>query len=386
MIKTATIVGDVIGKYHPHGLASIEPVMSNLVDYGILDSQGDFGCKYLTGVSLPAASTRYTEARISKKYYDFFDRLMSYVPFKDSDIEGYQEPVFLPTPIPICLTTGLMGIGLGYSTHVPAFTMESIYRAWVANDPMLLEAPEGLILVKEESELDKFWTTGKGRITYTMSIEESNMDGFGFLVKGSTLLYQPTFAEVDEWIEDGQVWMRDVSDDEGKKLFIAKVANMRKITNDELYDMIEDAVTFEKTYRLRVTNGKKIYPISMKAWIDETMKAYTESLTKYSQDKIESLKFDITSNEFLPKVVQCLQTMPKFSKEDLEGNPDIEDEFIMKETKVPADILVSILRKSLSTLKKSTDTEGKIASLKKTLAEFEKFNPETEVENIIFNF
>ena len=121
------------------------------------------------GDDISPAAARYTEAKISSKFRSIFSDLMPYVPFKDGELEE-QEPEYIPTPIPLSLLFGGLGIGFGANMRIPAFTIKSIYNALIKDDPELLEAPFGLKLIKDKSQLKELWDTGLGRLTYQYQV------------------------------------------------------------------------------------------------------------------------------------------------------------------------------------------------------------------------
>jgi DNA gyrase subunit A len=376
MTKTARILGDTIGKYHPHGMASLGPVVANLVEYGIFDGQGNHGAKYLEGNQLPAGDPRYTEAKLNSNYKSFFDLLLNYVPFKDNYDGKEKEPEYLPTPIPLCLTYGALGIGLGINTRIPAFSFKSLYYAFKNDDPQLLEAPDGLILDKENSELDRLWKTGHGRITYKFKVEfHQEPDAYGVLISGNPLLFLPKLDELEEYVEEGYIFMRAATDAEGKKLFIARNSRVRKISDEEIYDLCEKGCTDKKYYTLNVTDGSNFYTIPLRDWINESYTNYLELLTEYKEDHIRRTEKEIRVTELMPKVVDYLRSHEVDSHEEISEALDIE-----------LDIVISIMKKTYNTLMRSESGAQKLIELNKKLEAYKSINEEQKIESIIEEF
>ena len=138
--KCAKIVGEVLGKFHPHGDAPVYDALVRLAQdfnmrYPLVDGQGNFGS--VDGD--PPAAMRYTEARLSKiaeeMLADIEKETVNFVPNFD---ESTQEPVVLPTRIPNLLVNGSSGIAVGMATNIPPHNLKEIIEATV----MLIEDPE----------------------------------------------------------------------------------------------------------------------------------------------------------------------------------------------------------------------------------------------------
>src|SRR6267378_414282 len=119
--KSATVVGDVLGKYHPHGDVALYEALVRMVQefslrYPLVDGQGNFGS--VDGD--PAAAMRYTEARLAKIAHEMLADIdkdtVDFVPNYD---ENEQEPIVLPTRIPNLLVNGSSGIAVGMATNIP---------------------------------------------------------------------------------------------------------------------------------------------------------------------------------------------------------------------------------------------------------------------------
>ena len=139
-VKSARIVGEVMGKYHPHGDSSIYDAMVNLAQpwkmrYTLVEGQGNFGS--MDGDD-PAAS-RYTEARMDKVGAELLtDIEKETVDFRDNFDGSEQEPVVLPAAVPNILLNGQMGIAVGMATNIPPHNLSEVVDATVAQ----IENPE----------------------------------------------------------------------------------------------------------------------------------------------------------------------------------------------------------------------------------------------------
>src|SRR5471032_1840131 len=140
-VKSARVVGDVLGKYHPHGDQSAYDALVRLAQafsmrYPLIDGQGNFGSRDGDG----AAAMRYTEARltpIAKLLLDEID--MGTVDFMPNYDGSFQEPKLLPARLPFVLLNGASGIAVGMATEVPSHNLREVAAAAVAmiRDPKI---------------------------------------------------------------------------------------------------------------------------------------------------------------------------------------------------------------------------------------------------------
>ncbi|MCC6927808.1 MAG: DNA gyrase subunit A [Gemmatimonadaceae bacterium] len=147
--KAATVVGDVLGKYHPHGDSSVYDALVRMVQefslrYPLVDGQGNFGS--IEGD--PAAAYRYTEARLTQIAVDMLaDIDKNTVDFAPNFDDRLQEPKVLPATFPNLLVNGSSGIAVGMATNIPPHNLGEIVKATIA----LIDNPE-----LDASELRKF--------------------------------------------------------------------------------------------------------------------------------------------------------------------------------------------------------------------------------------
>ena len=197
-VKSARIVGEVMGKYHPHGDSSIYDAMVNLAQpwkmrYTLVEGQGNFGS--MDGDD-PAAS-RYTEARMDKVGAELLaDIEKETVDFRDNFDGAEKEPVVLPAALPNILLNGQMGIAVGMATNIPPHNLGEVVDATVA----LIENPEASLedLMKHVKGPDfptgaevyggapmkQAYATGKGSVTIraVANIEERKNGRFNIVI------------------------------------------------------------------------------------------------------------------------------------------------------------------------------------------------------------
>ncbi|MFP6559830.1 DNA topoisomerase IV subunit A [Paraburkholderia sp. B3] len=178
-VKSARVVGDVLGKYHPHGDQSAYDALVRLAQdfsmrYPLIDGQGNFGSRDGDG----AAAMRYTEARltpIAKLLLDEID--MGTVDFMPNYDGSFQEPKTLPARLPMLLLNGASGIAVGLATEIPSHNLREVAAAAVAmiRNPKITHAelmekvpgpdfPGGGQIISSEAEIAAAYETGRGSL------------------------------------------------------------------------------------------------------------------------------------------------------------------------------------------------------------------------------
>src|SRR6266403_2811251 len=214
--KAARVVGDCMGKYHPHGDAPIYEALVRMVQefslrYPLVDGQGNFG----SSDGDPAAAMRYTEARLARIAHELLADIdkdtVDLVPNYD---ENEQEPVVLPTRIPNLLVNGSAGIAVGMATNIPPHNLTEVVDALV----MLVDEPGTPIerLTKVVTGPDfptagyiygtggirEAYTTGRGSITLRAKAHAEKMRGGREAIIISELPYQVNKATLIEKISE----------------------------------------------------------------------------------------------------------------------------------------------------------------------------------------
>lgn len=240
--KSARIVGEVLGKYHPHGDSSVYEAMVRMAQewslrYPLVDGQGNFGS--VDGDS-PAAM-RYTEARLKRIAEEMLSDLeKDTVDFQNNFDDSLQEPVVLPTRIPNLLVNGASGIAVGMATNMPPHNLSEIIDATVAfvdnNEitiPELMnhikgpDFPTGGIIYGEQGIRDAF-ETGRGRIVvrskteieYTASGRECIIiNEIPYLVNKAEMIRKIADLINDKKLE-GISYINDESDRNGMRVVI----------------------------------------------------------------------------------------------------------------------------------------------------------------------
>jgi DNA gyrase subunit A len=249
--KSARIVGEVLGKYHPHGDAPVYEALVRLAQdfsmrYMLVDGQGNFGSMD----NDPPAAMRYTEARLAEITQEMLlDIERDTVDFAPNFDDSLKEPVVLPSRLPNLLINGCSGIAVGMATNIPPHNLSEVCSAiaFMIDNPdseidQLIELvpgpdfPTGGIIMGRE-EIRKAYTTGQGRVVVRgdAQIEEVAKGRHHIVI--TELPYQTNKAELVERIAnlvkdkkiEGISDLRDESDRQGMRI----VVELKKDTQPE---------------------------------------------------------------------------------------------------------------------------------------------------------
>ncbi|MCB0427625.1 MAG: DNA gyrase subunit A [Mangrovimonas sp.] len=255
--KSATIVGEVLGKYHPHGDSSVYDTMVRMAQdwslrYMLVDGQGNYGS--IDGDN-PAAM-RYTEARMQKISEDMLaDIEKDTVDHKLNFSDEYKEPTVLPTRIPTLLVNGASGIAVGMATNMPPHNLGEVVDgiiAYIDNNGIEIEElithvkapdfPTGGTIYGYEGVKEAF-QTGRGRIVLRGKANIEEVDGRECIIV-TEIPYQVNKAEmikktadlVNDKKLDGIATIRDESDRKGMRVvYVLKRDAVPNIVLNKLY-------------------------------------------------------------------------------------------------------------------------------------------------------
>ena len=266
--KSATTVGDVLGRYHPHGDSYVYDAMVRMAQtfslrYPLIDGHGNFGSIDGDG----AAAYRYTEARMSKiaeiMLTDIEKNTVDFMPNFDDRL---QEPTVLPAKIPALLVNGSSGIAVGMATNIPPHNLTEVINGIIkiidddnVTDEQLMQIikgpdfPTGGMILGREA-IKQAYTTGKGKITVRAETEIEEMSNGKQKIIVTSLPYQVNKAKLIENIAnlvkekriEGISELRDESDRENAvriHIGLKKDANARVVLN-QLYKNTQMQDTF----------------------------------------------------------------------------------------------------------------------------------------------
>jgi len=343
--KSATVVGDVLGKYHPHGDSSVYEAMVRLaqdfsVRYPLVIGQGNFGS--IDGD--PAAAHRYTEAKMSKiaeeLLADIDKKTVDFMPNFDGT---HNEPTVLPAKIPNLLLNGTVGIAVGMATNIPPHNLNEVISAssYLIDNPDASSAelmdyikgpdfPTGGIIYNKRGIIDAY-TSGKGKITMrgVAEIEDKR-------IVITEIPYQVNKAEfiikLAELVQEKRLeGIKDIRDESDKNIRIA-------------IDLKQDAIpqkTLNQLYKL--TDLQKDFHLNMIALskgLSPSLMSIKDVLAAHIEHRRETVRR--RSEYDLMKAKERTHIL-----EGLAKAIDIIDEVIavIKKSKDKADVKLNLIKK-----------------------------------------
>ena len=304
--KSATCVGDVLGRYHPHGDASVYDAMVRLAQdfsmrYPLVDGHGNFGS--VDGD--PPAAYRYTEARMSKLCNEMLRDIDKETVLWDPNFdESRKEPRVLPSRFPNLLVNGSSGIAVGMATNIPPHNLTEVINACIC----ILENPEAELadlmdyikgpdfptkgIIMGRSGIRAAYATGRGKITVRAwtEFEEFGQNRERIIV--TELPYQVNkrqlIANMAEQVRDKRLEgisdIRDETDRNGMRVVIElkKDANPQVVLN-RLFAQTQMQTTFGVTMLALVNNQQQPKILSLRHMLDEYLAFQEEIITKRTQ-------------------------------------------------------------------------------------------------------
>ncbi len=359
--KSAYIVGEVMGKYHPHGDASIYDALVRMAQdfslrYRMVNGHGNFGS--VDGDS-PAAM-RYTEAKMPKLAVEMLaDIDKNTVDFMPNYDEKLMEPTVLPAKIPNLLVNGSSGIAVGMATNIPPHNLTEVINAIVklieednvTDEDLIVEVkgpdfPTGGLILGREGIKDCY-KTGRGKITVRAKAEIEEHGNGRYRIIVTELPYQVNKARLIENIADlvkdkridGISDLRDESDREGMRIVIElkRDANANVVLN-QLYKNTQMQDTFGAIMLALVDNKPKILTLRqmLECYIDHR-KSVIVRRTKFDLDKalarahiLEGLKIAL---DYIDEVIAIIRAayddaqerlMKRFNLTEIQANAILE--------------------------------------------------------------
>lgn len=391
--KSARIVGDCMGKYHPHGDTAIYEAMVRMAQdfsyrYPLVDGHGNFGSVDGDG----AAAMRYTEARMAKITAELLrDINKNTVDFQDNYDGSEREPVVLPARFPNLLVNGATGIAVGMATNIPPHNLTEVINGVLA----LIDNPEITIDELMEhitapdfptggkimglSSVRQAYTTGTGTITIRAKTKIANLSNNKKEIIITEIPYQVNKTKLIERIADlakektieGITDLRDESSRKGMRIIIElrRDANSSVILNN-LYKYTQ----LQTTYSINMIALDKGQPKTL------TLKQILECYVEHQVNVItRRTEFDLNKNKARLHIVQGLLValadidevvrIIKESKTDDEALNGLMNAFALTEIQSKAILDMRLRRLTGLEIDKLTQEEGELEKIVKYLEE-----------------
>jgi len=310
--KSALVVGDVLGKYHPHGDSSVYGALARMAQdfsmrYMLINGQGNFGS--IDGDS-PAAM-RYTEAKLMKISDEMlFDIEKETVDFLDNYDGSRQEPRVLPAKVPQLLLNGQMGIAVGMATNIPPHNLREVVDATIhlidnknATSEDLLEFIQGPDfptggIIYDKKDIQKAYSSGNGPILTRGKVEIIETKAGKNSIVISEIPYQVNkssmIEKIAELVKDKKIEgirdVRDESDKDGLRIVLdlKNDAYPQKILN-KLYKYTD----LQRVYHLNMValvDGVQPHVLSLKSVLEYFIKHRKEVVTRRAEFELKKAK------------------------------------------------------------------------------------------------
>ena len=355
--KSATCVGDVLGKYHPHGDASVYDALVRLAQdfsmrYRLIDGHGNFGS--VDGD--PPAAYRYTEARMAKMAGDMLaDIEKDTVDWSPNFDESRKEPKVLPARFPNLLVNGSSGIAVGMATNIPPHNLREVIDAAVC----VLEKPEADLadlmqyikgpdfptkgIIMGRAGIRAAYATGRGRVTIRARTEFEeygrNHDRTRIIVTelpyqvNKRMLIAAIAEQVKEKRLEGISDLRDESDRNGMRIVIELKhdANPQVVLN-HLLTQTQLQTTFAINMLALVDNQRQPRVLSLRNILDEYLTFQEEVITRRTlfdkrkaEERAHLLEGLLIAQDNIDEVIRIIRSSYDNARENLMNRFDLDE-------------------------------------------------------------
>ena len=391
-LKCAATVGDVLGKYHPHGDASVYDALVRLAQdfslrYPLVDGHGNFGS--VDGD--PAAAYRYTEAKMSKISVEMLtDIEKDTVDFVSNYDDRLKEPSVLPSRYPNLLVNGCTGIAVGMATNIPPHNLGEVIDAV----DLLIDNPEATLdeimecikgpdfptggIIMGRAGIRAAYSTGRGKITLRARTEIEERKNGAFRIVVTEIPYMVNKArlieKIAELVKDKKIdtisSLNDESDRDGMRIVIdlKKEANPQVVLNQLFsYTQLQDTVG---VIMLALHNGQpKVMTLkeTLQHYIEfqvEVIRRRTEFDLKKARDREHILEGLKIAQDNIDEVIKIIRS----SRDNNESRPRLMERFGL--TEVQANAILAMRLGQLSALDREK-LEQELADILEEIREYE---------------
>ena len=369
--KSATVVGEVLGKYHPHGDAAVYDAMVRMAQdfsmrYPLVDGQGNFGSMDGDG----AAAMRYTEVRLTalseEIMTDIEKETVDFIPNYDA---SRQEPSVLPTRVPQLLLNGTMGIAVGMATNIPPHNLNELVDgiSYLIDHPNcsveeLAEFIKGPDFptggsIYNQKEILQAYLTGQGRIVSRAEAEivENKNGQFQIIVREMTYASNKatTIAKIAELAKAGKIeGIKDIRDESSNKDGVRIVIDLKresfpkKVLN-KLYSLTDLQKTFYVNM-LALVDGIEPRVLNLKAMLEYFVAHRREVVTRRTRFELRKAKERAHILEGLKKALDSIDAVIDTIKKS--ATKEVARRNLMKRFKLSDRQAMAILEMKLQTL------------------------------------
>ena len=399
-VKSARIVGETMGKYHPHGDAAVYNSLVRMAQdfslrYPLIHPQGNFGS--IDGD--PPAAMRYTEARLAQISNELIEDLDNdTVDFQPNFDDSLQEPIFLPAKLPNMLINGTKGIAVGMATSMPPHNLVEIcngINATVDNPEISVEELMEIIKgpdfptggsITDTNGIYTAYTTGTGNLTLRGTVELETKDNKNRLIiteipylVNKTVLVESIAKLIKEGILKDVRDLRDESDRKGMRVVIELSKNAQPvIIKNILFKRTRLQTTISISNLVLINEGKQPKILNLKELIDEYVEHRLKVIYKRTQfhlkkakdrlHKVEGLLIALNNIDDIVKIIKSAKDTND-AKEKLKKAYSLSDIQVQAILSMPLSRLTNLEQQKLvdeeKSLNESIKELGKILESKK---------------------
>lgn len=393
-VKSARIVGETMGKYHPHGDAAVYNSLVRMAQdfslrYPLIHPQGNFGS--IDGD--PPAAMRYTEARLAQISNELIEDLDNEtVDFQPNFDDSLQEPVFLPAKLPNMLINGTKGIAVGMATSMPPHNLAEIcngINATVDNPEISLEELMEIIKgpdfptggsITDTNGIYTAYATGTGNLTLRGTVELETKENKNRLIITEIpyLVNKTVLVEsIAKLIKDGVIKdvrdLRDESDRKGMRVVIELSKNAQPvIIKNVLFKRTRLQTTISISNLVLVNEGKQPKILNLKELIEEYVEHRLKVIYKRTQFYLKKAKDRLHKVEGLLIALNNIDDIVKIIKSAKDANDakeKLKKAYVLSDIQVQAILSMPLSRLTNLEQQKLVDEEQ---SLNESIKEFEK--------------
>ena len=344
-VKSAEVVGWCIGQYHPHGDQSAYGSLTALVNGGLAGGQGNWGID-VGIVPCEAAAMRYTEVRSSKLVLDMCFEFIKYV--KKEALELHEEPLFLPTKLPMCLINKnyCQGIGFGSRTIIPSYSIPDLVKRlqWLLGyrktEPVIRPLTD-CIYLSNDKIFKELLTTGKAKVDYR-GVSESEYSSKSVIV--TAIPPSKSFVAILKRLEKDIQINKTIGfiDESTNKTRVRFTALKRSMTLETLVKKINFNLTGSITFECNMCDlDGNVVLMSIDDMLLMSYRNYEQIVKTVLESGIQKLQEQIDELMLIAKIKVVL---PKW----LKSNPDDSDivmNGIHTDTQIPIETIKELFDK-----------------------------------------
>ncbi len=389
--KSARVVGDVIGKFHPHGDQSVYDALVRLaqdfaVRYPLIDGQGNFG--NIDGDN--AAAMRYTEAKLTTVAQLLLDGIdENAVDFRPTYDGSEIEPVVLPGGFPNLLANGSSGIAVGMATNIPPFNVDDLCEAMLAmldgevDEKTLVKMipgpdfPTGGILVEPKESIALSYKTGRGSFRVRAKWEKEELKGGGWQIVITEIPYQVQKSKLIERLADLITTKKipmldDVNDESAEDIRVVLTPKSRNVEPELLMEALFRNSDLETRFSMNMNvleNGITPKVMGLREVMQNWLNHQQVVLVRRSQFRLEKVLHRLEVLEGYLIVYLNIDKVIKIIRE--KDDPKAELMKVFKLTEVQAEAILNMRLRSLRKLEEM-EIQGEHDSLSKERDDLDK--------------